>query len=84
MKKPKAKSKPKVGAFSHWKDYPKFEGRENYIYPRTMLQAFPCDTSHELWTPYPKLTKVDKIFIATGLGLFVIGALGATLSFIFR
>ena len=72
------------GTFSHWKDYPRFEGREGYIYPRTMLEAFPRATSHELWTPYPKLTKTDKIFIAIGLCLFVIGLAAAGVSFYFR
>lgn len=70
----KVKSKTKVvkelivGAkakdFKHWKSYPKFEGREGYIYPRTMLQAFPTHTSHDIYEQYTELSRTDTRLIS--------------------
>lgn len=57
-------AKAKTKDFKHWKSYPKFEGREGYIYPRTMLEAFPTHTDLSIYEEYTELSKTDTRLIS--------------------
>jgi hypothetical protein len=47
--------------YRQWHALPKCQAGEFYICPRTLIEAFPCDTTQELYTPYAPMSKQDKV-----------------------
>lgn len=65
--------------YEQWHTLPKCQAGDFYKHPRTLVEAFPCDTSQELHIPYAPMSKQDKV-MSIVLTVILIGVVVALLT----
>lgn len=64
--------------YQQWHALPTMQAGDMYRFPRTVVEAYPCDLNHDIHTAYEPMETRDKWVIATSLlGLVVLCILGA-------
>jgi hypothetical protein len=48
-------------SYKQWHNMPKCQAGDFYKYPRTLVDAFPCDVSQDICIPYEPMSKADRI-----------------------
>jgi hypothetical protein len=48
-------------SYRQWHALPKCQAGDFYKHPRTLVEAFPCDANHHVYSQFEPMTKQDKL-----------------------